>query len=104
MPGTNTSVPELTNVSRYGLWLLLDDEELFLPFEAFPWFRRATIEQLSVVERPTADHLYWPQLDVDIAVQSIRDPAAYPLVSKGLGPDGGSSGVRPEAVIPQPAR
>jgi len=44
MPGTDTSVPELTHVSRHGLWLLLDDEELFLSIEAFPWFRRATIE------------------------------------------------------------
>lgn len=85
MPGTDTSVPELTHVSRFGLWLLLDDEEVFLPFELFPWFRRATIEQLSVIERPTSDHLYWPLLDVDLAVQSIRKPSDFPLVAK----DGG---------------
>lgn len=58
MPGTDTSVPELTDVFRFGLWLLLDDEESFVPFEQFPWFRRATVEQLSVIERPTSDHLY----------------------------------------------
>ena len=104
MPGTDTSVPELTHVSRHGLWLLLDDEELFLSFEAFPWFRRATIEQLSVVERPTDDHLYWPQLDVDLAVQSIRDPAAYPLVSKASAPDDASTDIPLEAVSPQPGR
>ena len=63
---------ELTHVSRFGLWLPLDDEELSLPFEQFPWFRRATIQQLSVIERLTSDHLYWPLLDVDLAVQSIR--------------------------------
>jgi hypothetical protein len=62
--------------------LLLDDEELFLPFEQFPWFRRATIEQLSVIERPSCDHLYWPLLDVDLAVQSIRKPSDFPLVAK----------------------
>jgi len=45
------------NVSRYGLWLLVGDEELFLPFEQFPWFRDASIEKISLVERPTADHL-----------------------------------------------
>lgn len=31
-----------------------------MPFEQFPWFRSATIEQLSVFEWPSADHLYWP--------------------------------------------
>jgi hypothetical protein len=31
---------------------------------------------------PSAHHLYWPDLDIDLAVESIRDPASFPLVSK----------------------
>ena len=83
MHGTITSAPEVTNISRHGFWLLLGDEELLLPFEKFPWFRSATVEQITNVERPSPDHLYWPSLDVDLAVASIRDPEAYPLVSRG---------------------
>jgi hypothetical protein len=64
------------------MWLLVGDEELFLPFEYFPWFKAATIEQVSTVERPTSEHLYWPLLDIDLSVQSIRDPASFPLVSR----------------------
>jgi len=82
MPGTNTSVPEVTHVSQHGLWLLLADEEVLLPFDQFPWFRRATIDQLSNVEWPSPDHLYWPDLDVDLSVASIRRPDAFPLVSR----------------------
>lgn len=82
MHGTITSAPEVTHVSKHGLWLLLVEEELFLPFEHFPWFRQATIDQLSQVEWPAPDHLYWPQLDVDICVESIRNPAAFPLRSR----------------------
>jgi hypothetical protein len=48
MPGGGTSKVELTNVSGHGLWLMIDDEELALPFDQFPWFRDATIAQLSV--------------------------------------------------------
>jgi hypothetical protein len=81
MHGTTTSAPEVTHVSQHGLWLLLNDEELLLPFEHFPWFRQATIDQLSQVEWPAPDHLYWPQLDVDLSVESIRNPAAFPLLS-----------------------
>lgn len=81
MPGALTSQAEVTQVSKHGLWLLLGDEELFLPFTNFPWFKAATIDQLCEVEHPTEDHLYWPLLDVDLAVESIRDPAAFPLVS-----------------------
>ena len=85
MHGTVTSVAEVTHVSKHGFRLLLDFEELLVPFEQFPWFKKATIEQLSEVLWPTPDHLYWPQLDADLSVQSIRDPAAFPLVSKAAG-------------------
>ncbi len=83
MPGTAISAPEVTHVSKHGLWLLRDDEELFLPFEQFPWFRQATIEQITHVEAPGPDHLYWPDLDIDLAVESIRHPEAFPLISHG---------------------
>ncbi len=82
MPGTSTFPVEVTSVSRHGLWLLVGDEELFLPFEHFPWFRDASIEEISVVERQTADHLRWPLLDIDVSVESIRTPDAFPLIAK----------------------
>lgn len=82
MHGITTSVAEVTNVSKHGFWLLLGDEELLLPFDQFPWFKQATVEQLTTVEWPTPDHLYWPQLDVDLSVSSIRRPEDFPLVSQ----------------------
>jgi len=80
--GKRTSVVEVTNVSRHGLWLLLGVRELFLPFDKFPWFREASIAKLIRVELPSPDHLYWPDLDVDLAVESIEHPERFPLVSK----------------------
>lgn len=79
MPGTVTSRVEVTNISRHGFWLLLDDRELFLPFEEYPWFKRAEVEAILEVERPQPHHLYWPRLDVDLSVGSIEDPERYPL-------------------------
>lgn len=83
MPGIVTSSVEVTNISRHGFWVLLGDEELAVPFAQFPWFKKATVEQLADVQRPTENHLYWPQLDVDLSVESIRNPDAFPLVSAG---------------------
>ena len=82
MHGTITSAAEVTHVSKHGFWLLLGNEELLLPFESFPWFKQATIGQLGQVEWPSPDHVYWPQLDVDLSVESIRNPEAFPLVSR----------------------
>ena len=83
MHGSTTLAAEVTHVSRHCFWLLLGDEELAVPFTEFPWFKQATIEQLSDVERPTENHLRWPQLDIDLSVESIRQPDAFPLMSRG---------------------
>ena len=85
MPGIATLTAEVTHISQNGLWLLLEDEELLLTYEQFPWFRKATIEQVCRVERPTKNHLYWPELDIDLSIESIRKPAAFPLIAKNAG-------------------
>ena len=82
MPGTATSVIEVSLVTKQGFWLLLENEELFVSYQEFPWFKKATIEQITEVERPTANHLYWPKLDIDLSVDSIRHPETFPLVAK----------------------
>jgi hypothetical protein len=79
--GKPTSEVEVTNVSRHGFWILLKERECFLPFSEFPWFRDATISQLTCVELPSDHHLYWPELDVDLAVESVEHPEQFPLVS-----------------------
>lgn len=79
MPGSATFTAEVTNISRHGLWLLLDDRELFLSYEDFPWFRSATVEAILRLERPAPEHLYWPDLEVDLSVDSLEHPERYPL-------------------------
>ena len=80
--GRRISSAEVTNVSPTGVWVLVDQREIFLAFTDFPWFADATIRQISQLDRPSPHHLYWPALDVDLALESLEDPAKYPLVSK----------------------
>ena len=80
--GRPTSEVEVTNISSHGFWLLLGDRELFLPFEQFPWFQEAQVSQILNVELPGPEHLHWPDLDVDLAVESIEHPERFPLVSR----------------------
>jgi len=55
---------------------------LFLPFDLFPWFKEAPIGKLLNVSLPHDGHVYWPDLDIDLAVESIEHPEQYPLVSR----------------------
>lgn len=80
--GIDTSAVEVTNVSQHGLWLLINEKEVFLSFEKFPWFQDAPIGKVVHVELPSEQHLYWPDLDVDLEVESVLHPERYPLVSR----------------------
>ena len=80
--GTGTSAVEVSNISPHGFWLLIGGEELFVAFDKFPWFRHASVDQLTRVELPSPHHLRWPALDIDLAVESIRNPEKFPLVSR----------------------
>lgn len=82
MHGTIALAAEVAGVSKRRFWLLPGDEELAVPFTDFPWFSKATIEQLADVRRPTEDHLDRPQLDVEPSIESVRKPEAFPLVSR----------------------
>lgn len=82
--GKPTSSAEVTNISRHGFWLLVADEELFVSFKEFPWFKDASVSEILNVEWPQPHHLYWPDLDVDVAVESIKHPEKFPLISKEL--------------------
>lgn len=93
-PGIPTFPVEVTNISLHGFWLLLENEELFLPFAEFPWFRDVAVGKILHVELPSSNHLYWPELDVDLAVESIRHPEQFPLVSKVSA----QSGSQPDAA------
>jgi len=80
--GRSTSQVEVTNVSPHGFWLFIREAELFVPFKEFPWFKEASIAEITRVELPSPHHLYWPDLDIDLAVESLEHPERYPLVSE----------------------
>ncbi len=80
--GNNIFPAEVTNISCNGIWMLIDDQEMFLAFEHFPWFQEASIKKILHVEMPSENHLYWPELDIDLDVNSILYPENYPLVSR----------------------
>lgn len=82
MHGTHSSGTDVTNISEHGLWLLTSDGEYFLPFENFPWFKEAPVGKILNVKEPSPGHFYWPDLDVDLGIDSIEHPDRYPLTSK----------------------
>ena len=74
-------IAEITQVSETGIWLVLDDEEYHLCFDDFPWFRGVHRSAIQNVQLLNGDHLFWPDLDIDLSVESIEHPERFPLVA-----------------------
>ena len=81
--GKDTSHAEVLDISRLGVWLFARGREFFLPFEDYPWFKKARVSAVYNVKLQHRKHLYWPDLDVDLDLDSLLFPEQYPLVSKG---------------------
>jgi hypothetical protein len=75
-------IPEVSHISRRGIWLLLRDRELFLSYQNFPWFKDAPVSGVLNIQLAQPHHLYWPDLDIDLAVESIEHPERFPLISQ----------------------
>lgn len=80
--GKNTSRAEIQDISPHGIWLFAKGREYMLPFEEFPWFRDAKVSAIYNVQLVHQTHLHWPDLDVDLDLESLQNPERFPLVAK----------------------
>lgn len=81
--GANISAaPEVLGLTPHALWLLLGDRELMLDFVRFPWFSKASMEDVCDVELLHGVHLHWPRLDIDLHIDSVEHPERFPLLSR----------------------
>lgn len=79
VPGDATPWLEVTNVSQQGIWLLVDNEEFFLPYENYPKFRDSTVDKIFNVQRNGAGRVYWPDLDLAVSLDSLRIEMQQPV-------------------------
>lgn len=74
---------EVTFLSRNGLVVRVGMQEYYLPYTKFPWFQKATVEDVFNVELRGRNRLRWEALDVDLSMSILLHPENYPLVSNG---------------------
>jgi hypothetical protein len=84
--GESTLAAEVTNISGFGIWLLVRDREYFLPYDNFPWFLEQPVRAILNVEEPRPGYLHWPDLDIDLSLDIIERPEDYPEVARSRQP------------------
>ncbi len=72
---------EILNFSKFGIWVLVDGKEYFVDFDAYPWLKDASVEDLADVHAGYGTGLYWPALDLDISIEALEHPERFPLAA-----------------------
>ncbi len=77
--GISTLGTEVTHISIHGIWLLSEGREHFLSYDDFPWFKDAPIGKVLNIEETSPGHFHWPDLDIDLGLDTIDHPEKNPL-------------------------
>lgn len=64
-----------------GILLMIGGKEHLLEYSNFPWFKSASDSDLSNITVSDGG-IRFPTLDVDLTIDSIKNPSKYPLVYK----------------------
>ena len=75
----NSSVNTLVSVlmiNAQGIMISVQGHDYFLSYNRIPWMQDAPIRSVLNVA------IEWPDLDVDLEIDSLRHPERYPLLIK----------------------
>ena len=77
----HTSVSVLM-INAQGIMLSVKGQDFFLSFNRAPWLRDARINSVLNVQMSGPRAIEWPELDVDLEIESLKHPERYPLILK----------------------
>ena len=77
----NTSVAVLM-INSQGMMLSVQGQDYFVSYNRVPWLRDVRVGSVLNVQMCGRNAIEWPELDVDLEIDSLRHPERYPLVMK----------------------
>ncbi len=77
----NTLVSVLM-INAQGIMLSVQGHDYFLSYNRIPWMQDAPIRSVLNVQMSGPEAIEWPDLDVDLEIESLRHPERYPLIIK----------------------
>ena len=69
-------------INAQGIMLSVQGNDYFLSYNRIPWMQDAPIRYVLNVQMSGDEAIEWPDLDVDLEIDSLRHPERYPLVIK----------------------
>lgn len=78
---SSTSVSVLM-INAQGIMLSVLGNDYFLSYNRIPWMKDASIRSVLNVQMSGSEAIEWPDLDIDLEIDSLRHPERYPLLIK----------------------
>jgi hypothetical protein len=80
----NHTVPSVSvrMINAQGIMISVLGNDYFLSYNRVPWMRNTTVRDVLNVKMEGSDAIVWPDLDVDLEIDSLKHPERYPLVMK----------------------
>ena len=69
-------------INAQGIMISVQGCDYFLSYNRIPWMQDAPIRSVLNVQVSGPEAIEWPDLDVDLEIDSLRHPERYPLVIK----------------------
>lgn len=74
-------------INEQGFMISAKGNDYFLSYNRIPWMKDATIRDVLNVRMEGRNAITWPNLGVDLEIESLKHPERYPLIMKRNLPD-----------------
>ncbi|MBQ4407960.1 MAG: DUF2442 domain-containing protein [Bacteroidales bacterium] len=69
-------------INNQGIMISVAGNDYFLSYNRVPWLKDATVRNILNIKMLGKNAVEWPDLDVDLEVESLKHPERYPLVMR----------------------
>ena len=67
-------------INNQGVMISMEGNDYFLSYNRVPWMKDATVRNILNIKMSGKNAIEWPDLDIDLEIDSLKHPERYPLV------------------------
>ncbi|MDD6002732.1 MAG: DUF2442 domain-containing protein [Bacteroidales bacterium] len=77
---TNAISASVLMINNQGVMISVEGNDYFLSYNRVPWMKDATVRNILNIKMSGKNAIEWPDLDIDLEIDSLKHPERYPLV------------------------
>ena len=79
---TNAISASVLMINNQGIMISVEGNDYFLSYNRVPWLKDATVRNILNIKMSGKNAIEWPDLDIDLEIDSLKHPERYPLVMR----------------------